>query len=938
MGRFMNRLKQLEALGQSVWLDFLSREMIAKGEIQKLIETDGIGGMTSNPSIFQKSLSQGTAYDADIKRFVELGLDVGTIFRKLSVQDIKDAADAFRPVYDRTKGADGFISIEVSPYIAMDTKATITEAKSLWAEIAKPNLMVKVPGTDAGMPAIRDLTSAGININITLLFGREAYRKVAEAYVAGLEMRPQDEDLAHISSVASFFVSRIDTLADERINKKLQDEPGKDGKALADIRGKVAVANAKLAYQMYKKIFAGPRWEKLAARGARRQRLLWASTGTKNKDYSDTLYVDTLIGPDTVNTMPPETMDAFRDHGTPSAALEDGVADAEKALKTLEVFGISLDDITDELVKDGVAKFAEAADKIYGPLADKRAKLLGNAVATVSYALGEAKKPVEDEIAARATSGDARRLWAKDKSLWTGADEDKWLGWIDVVDREMDDLGAMRDFVANLEAAKLTDVVLLGMGGSSLGAEVLRLVLGPKPGWPNLHVLDSTDLDQIRSVEKAIKIGSTGFIVSSKSGTTLEPNILFDYFYGLASKTRSDAGKQFIAITDPGSKLEALAKEKGFAHLFYGEPQIGGRYSVLSKFGLIPAAVMGLDVARLLRETRKMMKSCGPLVPPSANPGMRLGIALGVLATKFKRDKITILTSDALSSVGTWLEQLIAESTGKQGKGLVPVDREKLGKAACYGKDRVFVHMHLTGAEDPSAKLAALEEQGHPVIRMAIEDSYQLGQLFYLWEIAIATAGAVIGINPFDQPDVEAAKVGARALTDGFEKTGKLDVPAPIWSDALVSVYSDQGAKGDSLAAILKSYLALLKDGDYFALLAFIENSEANDAALQTMRLRVRDAKKVATCAEFGPRFLHSTGQAYKGGPNSGVFLTITTDHTEPLAIPGRKIDFGTVELAAALGDLKVLGERKRRTLRVHLKNTESGLRALGEAIAAALG
>ncbi|HWD49119.1 MAG TPA: bifunctional transaldolase/phosoglucose isomerase [Rhizomicrobium sp.] len=936
----MNRLKQLEQLGQSVWLDFLSRELVTTDGVKKLIADDGIGGMTSNPAIFQKSLSQGTAYDADIKRYVEQGLDVEQIFRKLSVKDIQDAADALRPVYDRTDRADGFISIEVSPYIALDTKATTAEAKSLWAQINRPNLMIKVPGTKDGTPAIRDLTGAGFNINITLLFARTAYRDVAMAYIEGLEMRPQDEDLSHIASVASFFVSRIDTMADDRINKKLQNEPDKDGKALAAIRGKVAVANAKLAYQMFKEIFAGARWEKLAKRGARPQRLLWASTGTKNKDYSDTLYVDTLIGPQTVNTMPPETMDAFRDHGTPKATIEDDIDGAKKVLATLEKAGISLDDITDELVTDGVQKFAEAADKLYGQLSDKRSKLLGSSTATIKLCLGTAQKAIDDEIAKRSASGDARRLWAKDKTLWTNKDEDQWLGWLDVVERECDDLARLRDFAAHLEATKPSDVVLLGMGGSSLGAEVLRQVMGNKPGWPNLHVLDSTDPDQIRAVENAVKLDSTYFIVSSKSGTTLEPNILMDYFFARVSEKRSDAGKHFIAITDPGSQMEAVAKDKGFAHVFHGEKAIGGRYSVLSKFGLVPAAVMGLDVARLLRETRKMIESCGALVPPTSNPGVKLGIALGVLATQCKRDKITIVTSNALASVGTWLEQLIAESTGKHGKGLIPIDREALGKPEVYGNDRVFVHMHLGGAEDPDGRLKTLEEKGHPVIHIAIEDSYQLGQLFYLWEIAIAMAGSVLGINPFNQPDVEAAKVAARSLTDAFEKSGKLDEPQPMFSDNNVRVYAgeNKNANGHNLTGILKDHLSQVKDGDYFALLAFIEQTDTHDSALQDMRLAVRDKKKVATCVEFGPRFLHSTGQDYKGGPDSGVFLTITTDHAQTLPVPDRKIDFGTVQLAQGMADFSVLVERKRRALRVHLKDTDSGLRALNEAVAAALG
>jgi transaldolase/glucose-6-phosphate isomerase len=931
MGHDMNRLKQLEQLGQSVWLDFLSREMIRKGGTTEAIEKDGIGGQTSNPSIFQKSLAEGTAYDDDIKRYVAESLDVGTIFRNLSIKDIQDSADAFRPVYDRTKGADGFISIEVSPYIAHDTAPTIEGAKALWRDIHRPNLMVKVPGTKEGAPAIRDLTAAGININVTLLFALDAYQAVADAYIEGLEKRPASDDLSKISSVASFFLSRIDTMADDLINKKLQEDP-KANAALADLRGKTAIASARIAYQMYKKTFSGARWEKLAKRGARPQRLLWASTGTKNKEYSDTLYVDTLIGPMTVNTMPPETMDAFRDHGNPKAdTIEQDVDGAYKTLEALKKGGISLTKITDDLVVDGVAKFAEAADKLYGALAEKRAKILGGALPHVKESFGEAQKDIDKEIAASNARGDTRKVWDKDKSAWTSADEDKWLGWIDVVEREAKDVANLQAFASEVEKAKTTDIVLLGMGGSSLGAEVLRETFGHRSGWPNLHVLDSTDPEQIAAVRKAINIESTRFIVSSKSGSTLEPNILFDYFFAETGKN----GKQFIAITDAGSSMEKNAKEHGFGHIFYGEKDIGGRYSVLSKFGLVPAAAMGLDVERLIKETQKFEHSSGKLVPASANPGARLGIALGVLANKYKRDKVTILASNALSTVGTWLEQLIAESTGKQGKGLIPVDREPVGAPSSYGADRVFINLRVAGDEDHTDAIGALEAAGHPTVRITVEDSYQIGQIFYLCEMAIAFAGMVLKINPFDQPDVEAAKVAARKLTDAYEKTGKLDEGTPFWNSDSIAAYGE--GHGKSLGEILKNHLAQLKDGDYFALLAYIALNEGHDAALQKIRRKVRAKFKNATCFEFGPRFLHSTGQAYKGGPNSGVFVTLTTDHKDDLAIPGRKATFGIVEKAQALGDSAVLVERKRRAIRLHMKDADAGLASLAHAFEEAL-
>jgi transaldolase/glucose-6-phosphate isomerase len=932
----MNRLMQLEDLGQSIWLDFLSREFLASDEFRRMIAEDGLKGMTSNPSIFEKAFAHGNAYDDNIRKLAEEGCSVGAIFRKLAVADIQRAADAFRPVYDRLNGADGFISLEVSPYIAKDTNATIAEAKQLWGEVSRPNLMVKVPATPEGLPAIRDLTAAGLNINITLLFSRDVYEQVAHAYIDGLEMRPQSEDLSRIASVASFFVSRIDTKVDNAIETKLKSGAEE---SLASLRGRVAVANAKLAYQQYKRIFSGPRWEALAKRGARPQRLLWASTGTKNKAYSDVLYVDGLIGPNTVNTIPQETLEAFRNHGEAQLALERDVPEAVRVLETLHRSGISLDAVTAQLVDEGVQLFADAADKLYDTLADKRAKFLGDRLLGMDFRLGAAEEAVSAEIKKRTTSGDSRRLWAKDKALWTGADENKWLGWLHIVELEASDKQTYDSFQHWVKDNGFNDAVLLGMGGSSLGAEVLNAVFGAQGAWPKLHVLDSTDPEQIRAVENTINIAKTCFIVSSKSGTTLEPNILMDYFL---AKSGAGAEKRFVAITDPGSALEKTAKQKGFAHIFRGDPEIGGRYSVLSKFGLIPGAAMGVDIERLCREAQAFIRSSDALVSPGGNPGVRLGIALGVLATQFGRDKITIVASPELASLGLWLEQLIAESTGKQGKGLIPVDNEPPANPDVYGKDRVFVQIAMAGTDENSGKLDALAQAGHPVIRVRMSDKYQLGQAFFLFEMAIAMAGAVIGINPFDQPDVEAAKVKARELTDAYEKNGGASEEQPVFTHNGVAVYADEenaaALRGaNTLTQTMKAHLNRISDGDYFALLAFMQRTDQSEDVLQEIRLRVRDKKHVATCLEFGPRYLHSTGQAYKGGPNSGVFLEITCDHPHDLSIPGRKASFGVVEKAQALGDLAVLNERGRRALRVHLKDPESGLASLREAVEEAL-
>jgi transaldolase/glucose-6-phosphate isomerase len=541
------------------------------------------------------------------------------------------------------------------------------------------------------------------------------------------------------------------------------------------------------------------------------------------------------------------------------------------------------------------------------------------------------QKAVAATMAEWSARTNVSRLWAGDKSLWTGADEDKWLGWLDIATRERADVASLEPLARH--ALGSSDVVLIGMGGSSLGPDVIAQSFGPQPGRPRFHMLDSTDPDQIAAVERAINVAKTLFIVSSKSGTTLEPNILKDYFFDRAGP---GAAKQFAAVTDPGSAMEREARKKGFAHLYFGDPAIGGRYSVLSKFGLVPAAAIGVDIAALLDEAQAMAQACRG---EANNPGLRLGLTLGVLATQFGRDKVTIIASPRLASVGAWLEQLIAESTGKHGKGLIPVDGERVGAPGDYGKDRVFLYLALSSddEEEISRAIDVLTLAGHPVIRIGIDEISQLGGIFFLTEFATAVAGAVIGINPFDQPDVEASKVKTRALTDGYEKTGHLDRDTAFFTVDGVALYADVKLPGNSLAEILRAHFARAAAGDYLALLAYIDRNVAHEKLLNELRLVMRHATKCATVLGFGPRFLHSTGQAYKGGPNSGVFLQITADPAHDLAVPGKIYSFGVVEAAQAQGDLAVLRERKRRALRVHLTDKRAGLQTLAGAVYEAL-
>lgn len=947
----MNPVKALENHGQAIWLDFLARGFVAKGDLQALIETDGVKGVTSNPSIFEKAIGSSDEYDGAIGQALKNGdRPVADLFEAVAIEDIQNAADVLRPVYDATNGGDGFVSLEVSPYLANDTKATITEAERLWKDVKRRNLMVKVPATPEGLPAIEHLIGEGISINITLLFSQQVYRDVAEAYIAGLEKYVAgDGDPSHVASVASFFVSRIDTAVDKQLDEKIAraNDPA-EKERLSALKGKVAIANAKLAYQDYKHLFSGARWEKLAARGAKPQRLLWASTGTKNKDYSDVLYVEELIGPDTVNTVPPATLDAFRDHGKPRDSLEENIEDARYVLEELEKSGISLDAITDELVVDGVKLFADAADKLYGAVAQKRAASLGGGIDRQQFALGDGiKKAVEKSTEDWRASATIRRLWQKDKSVWTDDDENKWLGWLN--SPAAADVADYEDFSRRVKGQNFSDAVVLGMGGSSLGPEVLAETFPKKSGFPKLHVLDSTDPAQVRAMEEAVDLAHTLFIVSSKSGGTTEPNVMKDYFFDRVSKTigKDKAGHRFIAVTDPGSSLQKVATKQGFARIFYGDPTIGGRYSVLSPFGLVPAAAAGIDIRSLITHALAMVRSCGADVPPHENPGVQLGLAMGFAGLE-GRDKVTISSSPKVADFGAWAEQLIAESTGKDGKGLIPIDGEPLADPSVYGSDRFFIDIRTEGEDDASHddRLKALEAAGHPVVRIVMKSIDHIGQEFFRFEMATAVAGAVLGINPFNQPDVEAAKIKTRELTGAFEKTGALPAEKPVMSTEEADLYTDEhnatelrnaGANG-TLGSWIKAHLSRSNGGDYVALLAYIARDPGTIGSLQKMRLAVRDVRHVATCAEFGPRFLHSTGQAYKGGPDSGVFLQITADDAEDLKVPGQKASFGIILAAQARGDFDVLTERGRRALRVHLKGgLGSGLSALDAAIAEAL-
>jgi transaldolase/glucose-6-phosphate isomerase len=948
-----NPLRALEVFGQSVWLDYVRRSLITSGELRRLIDEDGVRGVTSNPAIFEKAIA-GSADYADVVRAPGArALDAKALYETIAIRDIQDAADLLQPVYVETSRRDGYVSLEVSPWLAYDMAGTLDEARRLWRAVARDNLMIKVPATPQGIGAIHELISEGINVNATLLFAQEAYEQVVEAYISGLEKRAESGgDLTRLASVASFFVSRIDTVVDALVAARLQSATRpRDEHTLRGLAGKVAIANAKLAFQRYQELFSGRRWHALAERGALTQRLLWASTGTKNPNYRDVLYVEELVGPGTVNTMPPATLDAFREHGRPRASLTDDVDAARDTMGALADIGISIKEVTDRLLVEGVQIFSDAFGKLLQAVEQQREKTSARTPTRLAWSLpASMTAAVADSLAEWRGQAKVRRLWARDASLWTGRDEAQWLGWLGITNGQLAHLDRLTSVADAARRGGFSDVLLLGMGGSSLGPGVIRATFGKIDGFPELHVLDSTDPAQVKAFEQRVDLAHTLVIVSSKSGSTLEPNIFKQYFFDRIERLvgTPEAGRRFLAITDPGSKMQRVAESDGFRRVFFGWPSIGGRYSVLSDFGLVPAAMMGVDVARLLDRSEEMVCACMPSVPVDENPGVTLGTILGIAAARFGVDKVTIVASPGVSTFGAWLEQLVAESTGKEGKGLIPIDREALGSPDVYGGDRIFVYLRLLSSLDPEQERAvdALEQAGLPVVRIALDDAYDLGGEFFRWEIATAVAGSILGVHPFDQPDVEASKITTRRLTTEYEMRGALPTETPVFSHDGIALFTDEtnaavltrDARESTLAGYLGAHLNRLREGDYFALLAYIEMNETHERALQTIRLKVRDMKHVATSVQFGPRFLHSTGQAYKGGPDTGVFLQITCDDASDVPVPGQKYTFGVVKAAQARGDFQVLMERGRRALRVHLgANVPRRLSALDSAIRTAL-
>ncbi len=907
------RAMKLSALGQSIWYDNIERGLIRTGEMARMIREDGVVGVTSNPSIFEKAIGGSSEYDEAFRTLVDGGADADAIYRALVLEDIQGAADLLRPAYDRTKGGDGYISIEVSPQLAHETAKTIEAAREWWKWVDRPNVMIKIPATPEGMPAIQQATADGISVNVTLIFTVGQYEDVASAYLAGLEERvAAGKPVDGIASVASFFVSRIDS----KIDPRLPEDSGS--------RGLVAIANSKVAYEAYKRIFAGKRWEALHGAGARPQRMLWASTSTKNPAYRDVLYVEELIGPNTVNTVPPKTLDAFLDHGEAKATLEAGVADAHAVLNGLAGEGVDLAAAGEELLREGVASFAASFEKLMTCIAFRREAVLEGDPRKVRYALGDTLPDVEARLAKLAESNMAARIWARDPSVWRDDEEhraviENRLGWLEIVPPMREAIPELKKFAKSIVDGGYRHVLLLGMGGSSLCPEVLRETFGPKEGYLDLRVLDSTDPDAVEGATEGIDLDETLFLVASKSGTTTEVKAFYQYFaYRVHDHSR------FIAVTDPGTILNKLAREERFRKTFVNPPDIGGRYSALSYFGLVPAALLGIDLEAYLDDALRMSHACGSCVQAEKNPGIRMGAVLGEAALA-GRDKLTLLFSPEFAALGSWVEQLVAESTGKEGKGIVPVDGESLGTPDQYGEDRIFVYTRYANTRDTAqdAGVAALESAGHPVITIQVETLEDLAGEFFRWEMATAVAGAVLGIDPFDEPNVKESKDLTKELLDVFESQGTFPKEKPLVSRGGLELYGDDEWRdrcaGCSAREALQFHVGRAEEGDFLAVLAYLPSTPAIRAQIDAIRAALRARTNLPVTVGYGPRFLHSTGQLHKGGTNNGVFLQITTKDASDLAIPDWKFGFSTLKQAQARGDFQALTKHGRRVVRVHL-------------------
>lgn len=912
----MNKSKELHHLKQSIWFDNIDRKLINNGWLKEQIEKDVIYGLTSNPSIFKKSISGGEAYSLDIQSMSIAGLDTKKIFEELVIKDIQGVADLLKPTYLETNRIDGYVSLEVDPALANDTARTVAEAKRLWKLVDRKNLMIKIPATPAGILAIRETIAYGINVNVTLIFFVQRYLEVIDAYMSGLEERmdvnlPIDE----IHSVASFFVSRLDVKLESKISELILSGNITE-KDYQPYLGKPAIINSLYAYQEFEKSINTERFMKITNKQGNIQRPLWASTGTKNAAYSDVLYLEGLILPHTVNTVPPKTLSAFLDHGTCKLVdYSTGKENYFTMMKALGNLGVKFSKIWAELEEEGVAAFSSAQEELIAAIESKRSSIMES--------LKGIEIPLKERIEKLKSEEFSRKFFTPVTSLWTNDPYEAEeiihrLAWIDAPILSRKIVAEAEKLLSEVKKDNFSHALVLGMGGSSLAPEVFSKIYKNESGI-QISILDSTNPLQIDEKVKEIPIDKTLFVISSKSGTTAEVRALFAYFWDLVGKTDKEwTGGHFIAITDPGTQLEDLGKEMRFRKIFNSDPDVGGRYSALIAFGIVPAVLAGVNGNVLLDSAAQMRIMCSQSTSVEKNPGFILGSVLAE-ANLADRDKLTILTDVPFRAFGSWLEQLVAESSGKTGKGIVPIDIEPKLPVNEYSKDRIFYYLRSDGELDEF--INTLVENNHPVIVSPLEEKYDLGGEIYKWEIAIATACSIIGVNPFNQPNVQESKTIANEMIQAYKNNPILAEKDILYSDDSFVLFGklDKVINEKSLKTITSQFLTPTK-GDYIAINAFLPRNDAFEDMLQQLRKKILRKYRVPVTFGFGPRFLHSTGQLHKGGRNNGIFLIITQDSTVDLQIPDEGMSFNTLERVQALGDMKALEQNGRRVMRIHLK------------------
>ncbi|MFH0871790.1 MAG: bifunctional transaldolase/phosoglucose isomerase [bacterium] len=895
-------LLEMERRGQSIWLDYLRRGMIASGELAQLV-AGGIRGINSNLIVWEKVIAGSVDYDEALAASATEGLGAPETYLRLAAEDIRTTADMLRPAYERTGGEDGYACLEINPLLAHDTEGMVAEARRLYVLLDRPNAMVAIPATPEGLPAIEALIGEGIKVNCTMICSLETYEAAARSYLRGLrKWAAQGGDLRTVASVASFWVSPVDSAVNPVLEGERHAEGGQ-GRWAGSLRGQVAIALARVAYARLRQIFAAPEFLALRDQGARVQRLLWARAANKDPLYPEARYAKALMAKDTVIALSPSALVALKEEGKEGVAGEAKWDQAPEILQQLAAAKVDLKAVTDRLQEEGMKALMVSYERLIAHIEVQRGRLKLGLTRRPAASLGKTSLLVEEALGEMQRQRVISRIWAKDHTVWKPDPTEiaNRLGWLILPGRMREHGAGLMAFAQEICGAGFKQAILLGMGGSSLAPEVLSSTFGPAEGHPQLSVLDSTVPSWVNRITQTIDPANTLFIASSKSGSTIEVASLFRYFWSLVQKVKGDqAGENFIAITDPQTSLQALAADHGFRHIFLNHADLGGRYSALSHFGLVPAALVGIDLGQLLHRGDAMAQSCVPCIPLPDNPGGWLGATLATSA-KQGRNKLTLLLSPTIAALGLWIEQLIAESTGKEGKGIIPVVDEPLAAPSAYGPDRLFIFLRLEGDENSRLDdhLSALEKAGQPTVRIHLTDRYDLGAEFFRWEFATAIAGIGLGVQPFDQPNVQESKENTERTLAEYRVTGRL--PRPVTEGSLPELLSQA------------------RPGDYVALMAYLEQTGEIDQALRDLRQAILLQHHLPSTVGYGPRYLHSTGQLHKGGPDSGLFVQLTTEAGQDLPIPGQSYSLGTLAAAQALGDWQSLRSRGQRAIRLHL-------------------